>query len=281
MEMKDASTASSSLARAFDVLDLFSLEQPTISIEDIMNRLAYTRSMSYRYLKELCDGGFLAPSVGASYRLGPRIIELERLSALTDPLYRAGKIVLGEIPVTNSAYLLQSLYGDKVLCLLKHGPDVLDHDGEQVIIRRGRGLPFPLFQGSGSLALLAHLPTPRIQQTYLRYAQQIAAADLGDDWEQFRTTLRNIRKRGYATSHQKITPLLGGVAVPIIIATEKRMVGSLAHTFLSDDMNPEMEARTAAELQKISARIAEVMISLQQSSNAHIDIYPSIPSFDI
>ena len=151
--------------------------------------------MAYRYLKELCDAGLLVPQSGGQYGLGPRIIELERLVALTDPLYLAGRAVLKGRSREDSAYLLQNLYEDKVLCIYKEGPDVLEHAGRRTVILRARGQPFPLFQGSGSLALLAFLPHHRIRQTYLRSAQAIAAAGLGEDWAAFRRALAAIRRR--------------------------------------------------------------------------------------
>ena len=40
---------SSSLARAFDVLDLFTLETPRLTSEEVSARLGYSRSMAYRY----------------------------------------------------------------------------------------------------------------------------------------------------------------------------------------------------------------------------------------
>ena len=110
---------SSSLARAFDVLDLFTLETPRLTSEEVSARLGYSRSMAYRYLKELCDAGLLVPQSGGQYGLGPRIIELERLVALTDPLYLAGRAVLKGRSREDSAYLLQNLYEDKVLCIYR------------------------------------------------------------------------------------------------------------------------------------------------------------------
>src|SRR5690606_8008464 len=86
--------ASTSLDKAFEILDLFSLARPILRIEEISALLGYTRSTAYRYLKALCDAGLLAPSSGGTYALGPRIIELEHLLQLTDPLYLAGRKVL-------------------------------------------------------------------------------------------------------------------------------------------------------------------------------------------
>src|SRR5207248_431244 len=138
---------------------------------------------AYRYLRELANAGLITQAATGVYSLGPRIIELERLLALTDPLYRAGQEVLQDEHCENSALLLHNLYEDKVLCICKAGPDVLEWGGRRITIRRARGLPFPLFQGAASLALLPYLPAQRVLQTYLRNAPAIAVAGLGTQWE--------------------------------------------------------------------------------------------------
>jgi DNA-binding IclR family transcriptional regulator len=247
---------SSTLARAFDVLDLFTLESPMLTSDEVCARLGYSRSMAYRYLKELRDAGLLASMSGGMYALGPRIIELERLVALTDPLYLAGREVLKGLSRENdSAYLLQNLYGDKVLCIYKEGPDTLEFQGRSMVIRRARGLPLPLFKGSGSLALLAFLPAYRIKQAYLHNAREIAAAGLGEDWIGFRRALGAIRKAGYAISHGQLGSGLGGVAVPILLP-DRTLVGSLVWTCPDEALTLEMEARHAQELHDVAGEIA-------------------------
>ena len=243
---------SSSLARAFDVLDLFTLETPRLTSEEVSARLGYSRSMAYRYLKELCDAGLLVPQSGGQYGLGPRIIELERLVALTDPLYLAGRAVLKGRSREDSAYLLQNLYEDKVLCIYKEGPDVLEHAGRRTVILRARQ-PFPLFQGSGSLA-------PGITSAICA-AQAIAAAGLGEDWAAFRRALAAIRKAGYAISHEQIAPGLGGVAVPILLPDDGALVGSLAWSFPIERMAPDAEIRWARELARVAAEIAREYVA--------------------
>jgi DNA-binding IclR family transcriptional regulator len=248
---------SSSLARAFELLDLFALDSPMLTSDEIIARSGYSRSMAYRYLKALCDAGLLVSMSGGMYGLGPRIVELERLVALTDPLYLAGRKVLKALHREDSAYLLQNLYDDKVLCIYKEGPDVLVHKGRRMGILRARGMPFPLFQGSGSLALLAWLPHHRIRKAYLHNAREIARAGLGEDWDSFRRGLAAIRKAGYATSHEQIAPGLGGVGVPILLPGERTLVGSLAWSFPAEVMTAQMEARWAVELGEVAGRIAQ------------------------
>lgn len=230
---------SSSLARAFDILSLFTMATPMLRIEDIASRLGYTRSTAYRYLKELCDAGLVTPTVtGGQYSLGSRIVELDRLLELTDPLYRAGKAVFGSLVQHDSSLLLQSLNSrNQVLCIYKAGPDILEHEGERVALTRSRGVPFPLFRGAGSLVILASLSPHRIRQTYLSDSARIAEAGLGHNWQEFRRRLSLIRRKGYAVSRTEAKkPLVLGIAVPIMFAPahDKRVIGSVVQVFAHD-----------------------------------------------
>ncbi len=227
-------------------------------MEEIERQLGYTRSTAYRYVKELCDVGLLAPLSGGVYSLGPRIMELERLLELTDPLYTAGRAVLSARRSGRNVYLLHSLYRDKVLCIYKEGPDALLYRGRKVLVRRARGLPFPLFQGAASLALLAHMSSHRIKQIWLKNAQRIEEAGLGDSLEALKATLATIRRRGYATSEGQITPMLAGVAVAILRPDDGKVVGSLAQTFTADGMSEAAIARSAARLGEMGRAIGEL-----------------------
>jgi len=244
-----------SLSRAFTILELFTLGHPVLTADDVCARLGYSRSMAYRYLRELASAGLITQAAPGIYSLGPRIIELERLMALTDPLYRAGLEVLPKAPQGNSALLLHNLYEDKVLCILKAGPDVLTCSGLRITILRARGLPFPLFQGAASLALLPWLSPHRIRITYLRNAKAIARAKLGEDWEAFRRAMAAVRRTGYATSHGTITPLVSGVAVPIL-AANGRLLGSLARALPTNELDDITEVRHAQDLHVLAQRIA-------------------------
>lgn len=259
----ESNSSGTSLSRALGVLDMVSLQRPLLSIDDITSHLGYTRSTAYRYLKELCDAGLMAAVAGGSYSLGPRIIELERLAALTDPLYRAGRMVLQKQDSERAPLLLLSLYGDKVLCIYMVGPESVEHLGERITVQRARGLPLPLFRGAGALVLLAYLSPHRIRETYLHNAGAIAAAGLGDSWDEFRANMALIRRKGYATSLGHLTSVLSGVAVPIIVP-DNRVVGSLARTYSPAAM-PTIEHDACAEdLARISAEIAAEYMEIAQ-----------------
>jgi len=251
---------STSLGRALDIFSLFSLARPMIRVEDVMESFGYSQSTAYRYVKELCDTGLLSPSSNASYALGPRIIELERLLVLTDPLYLAGQEVLPPLQRDDAVLLLHNLYRDKVLCVLNVGPHTLHHGGRRITVGRARGLPFSLFSGAGSLALLAFLPQPYIRQAYLQHGREIAQAGLGEDWNAYRKKLAAIRRAGYAVSLGQVTPWLAGIAAPILLPAEKRVIGSVALAFPLERLDRQREAESAAELASISSRLAEAYL---------------------
>ncbi|HZY16649.1 MAG TPA: helix-turn-helix domain-containing protein [Ramlibacter sp.] len=272
-----AKGTASSLGRAFQILELFTIASPVIQIDDVVRQLGYTRSTAYRYAKELCEAGLLTPAANAGqYSLGARIVELERLLVLTDPLYRAGHAVLDPLGQDDRSLLLQSLsHGNQVLCIYKKGPEILQHGGLRVALNRSRGVPFPLFRGAASLVILANLTLHRIRQTYLSDPARIAAAGLGQSWDEFRLLLAAIRRRGYAVSRsERKTPLVLGIAVPILLPAGKdsRVVGSLVQVCAHDlDAAQESAAfdylRAAAE--RIAARYVEYANGMVPAAAPH------------
>ncbi|MBA2963833.1 MULTISPECIES: IclR family transcriptional regulator [Ramlibacter] len=252
-----ADESASSIAKAVDVLALFGPSTSTLRVEHIAARLGYTRSTAYRYVRELCAAGLLASRPEGRYSLGPRIVELERLLRITDPLYQAGATVLAPLRADDCVYQLQELSReDQVLCIYKKGPDELRYEGKSYVLNRERGLPFPLFRGAGSLALLAHLSPERIRRTYLSSADQIARAGLGRSWDDFRAAMATVRKRGYALSRRADAKHLVGIAVPILLGAERRVIGSLDYVIARGDLDEAAASELASTMAAVAADIA-------------------------
>lgn len=249
--------ATSSIAKAVDVLKLFSADVPSLRIEDVSAALGYKRSTAYRYVRELCAAGLLMARPEARYALGPMIVELERLLRLTDPLYRAGAAVLPALRADDCVYQLQELSrDDEVLCIYKEGPDALRFEGKSYALNRERGLPFPLFRGAGSQVLLAHLSRDRIQRTYLSNASRIAKAGLGRTWEDFRRGLSAIRRRGYALSRRADAKHVIGIAVPVLLEADRRVVGSLDYVIARGELDDAAERALVTKAVEVAASVA-------------------------
>ena len=76
----------SSFANGLRILDLFMEGRISVHVDDVVKMLASSKATAYRYLGFLCDAGLLSPTSGGTYVLGPRIIELDRLMRISDPL---------------------------------------------------------------------------------------------------------------------------------------------------------------------------------------------------
>lgn len=210
--------STSALTRLLQILDWFTLEKTTLKVEEVAQGFGIVQSTAYRYLKELCDAGLLAQQGKGVYSLGRRIVELERLLQLSDPLLLSGKVVLDELlpNCVNRAFLLCTYYKDGVLCVYKIGPDEILFKRKPMLILRGRGTLLPLFGGAGSQVILAHLPLHQLKSLYLAKPNEIAKAGLGESWKAFRLHLADIRKTGHAETVGKMNPGMHSIAVPIM-----------------------------------------------------------------
>lgn len=194
-----------------NVLDVFSEAEPVWTVDALGESLGLTRSTAYRYVKELCEAGLLAPVGGGGYSLGPRIIELDRQIRHSDPLLTAGAAVLSELLARcgEGILFICGLRGDSVVSVcLAENPNSLD-------ISYSRGRPMPLFRGSASVIILAHLPEGRLRRLFRDHRDAIAAAGLGEDWISFRAALRAIGARPYLTGRAQIDRGVFAISAPV------------------------------------------------------------------
>lgn len=245
----------SSLERMLGVLDPFSLERPVWTIDGLTATLGYTRSTTYRYVKELVDAGLLARAGGGAYMLGPRIVELDRQIRLCDPLLAASAPVMRALLENcgDEVILLCSLHRDKVLCV---------HQERRRFARDisySRGRPMPLFRGATSRVMLAWLPERQLARLFAGHGAEITAAGLGEDWSTFAAALRSVRRDGVCVSHGEVNEGVVGVAAPIL-GGEGRVLGSLTRVLAEADWRDDRLEETAASVttaaKEIGGRIA-------------------------
>lgn len=201
-----------SITRVLGILDLFTPDTAVWTVDQLVDRLGLARATVYRYVRALCDAGFLVPVSGAGYVLGPRFIEFDRSIRLADPLLQIVPPVMAELrDAVNGAQLLCAFYGLRVMTVLQ------DRTDPAITMSMERGRPFPLFQGSPSRVILAHLPPYQLRNLFLHHQRDISAAGLGDTWPDFRDGLRAIRRAGYLAASDIDKDLLG-ISAPIFHA---------------------------------------------------------------
>jgi DNA-binding IclR family transcriptional regulator len=231
-ELGRGALGDTSITRVLGILDLFTPDTPVWTVDMLVEHLSLGRATIYRYIRALCDAGFLVPVSGAGYVLGPRFIEFDRSIRLGDPLLQIVPPVMAKLrEAVNGAQLLCAFYGLRVLSVLQ------DKTDPNITMSMERGRPFPLFQGSPSRVILAHLPTYQLRNLALNHRQEIAAAGLGENWAEFRDAMRAIRRTGYLVASD-IDKALVGISAPIFHAPGA-VAASLCLVRLKENVTPE------------------------------------------
>jgi len=192
------------------VLDLFTSDKPAWSAEAIAERLGYSVPTVYRYVRELCDVGLLRGESGASYVLGPKIIELDYQMRTGDPLITAGRVAMRQLAdVTGCDVVLVTLCGGHVITIHQ------EFGSEGISASYGRGRRMPLFRGAMSKCLLAALPRPQLRRLYAQNEREAAGEAFADVWDTLLAQTRQIRQDGYALSQGELDAGNVGIAVPL------------------------------------------------------------------
>lgn len=232
----------SSLDRLLAVIDLFSLIKPVWTGEEIGTALGLSRATLYRYLRSLGASGLIAPTGGGKYVLGPRIIELDRQIRLSDPMLKHAAPVMQEmVKHYEGVALLCTYYRDKVMSIHHEASD----PSIQFIMQRGR--PFPLFRGSPSKAILAHLPPHQLKSFVLHEGPKIRDAGLGETWPEFRDALKEIRTEGVIFAYGELDRELVGISAPIF-----RGDGDVAGSITVVQTKRKFQRDTLLELKEVA-----------------------------
>lgn len=247
-----------SLDKMLSILNLFTEANSFVTQDDITRSLGCSRATAYRYLKSLSSAGLIGPVNGGAYVVGSRIIELDRLLRLRDPILLAARGVMEALARQHQAnVMLCCYYGDKVMCADTEWPDTSYQSSYE------RGRPMPMFLGATAKAILAHLTPYQQRNLMLWHPAEIAAAGLGQNWDEFRANMRRLRREKVVVSHGEIDPGLIGIGAPVFSAEDK-VLGSLV-VIVPTDASAQGKARLdklkqaaldAAE--DITARLARV-----------------------
>lgn len=261
-ELTATADSASSLAKMLHILQLFSEKNPVWSTADIIDTLETSRSTGYRYIKTLHDAGLLNTSRNGYYTLGPGIIEMDLQIRLTDPLLLASHGVLENLvdKIGHSA-LLCTAYHDSVLCIGEARAPLSPEN------RFSRGQRRPLFQGAVSKVILAYLPHHRLKAIYPRQSKEIEKAGLGSTWSEFRASLGEIKKDGYALTKGEFNPGVYSVGAPIL-TDQKTSLGSVGVAW-DEKERRDVDVQHAVLAVKQAARtISERLLEKQQDGKS-------------
>ncbi len=241
------------------VLELFTLDEPEWTVEAAAQALHVSATTAYRYFNQLTRAGLLSPVSGASYALGPAIIQMDRQIQICDPMLNAARGVMLDLiqyAAEGTTVLLCRLYHDRVMCVHQ----VMGR-GPQTPVSYERGRLMPLFRGATSKIILAHLPTRTLKTLFARNAAAIAAAGLGATWDEFRRDLAGLRRAGVVVSHAELDSGRIGIAAPIF-DQDRTILGSLSFVLPAPRADDRLIARLTPLTVAGAREIEQTMITL-------------------
>ena len=210
------------------ILDLIEETAAPVTAEAMLERLDFTRSTLYRYLKILTDSGLIAAMPESGFTLGPRIAELDYRMRQTDTLINAARPVMAELAHSEKGVaLLCRRYKDRVLCIHQ------ERGSQAFRSHYTRGLARPLHRGAASRIILAYLNAATINRLQAAEPTEFAAVGLGESAAEVRATLRQIRKQGWDVTSAQLTPGVIGIAAPLF-DLHGGILGSLSVTIVAD-----------------------------------------------
>ncbi|WP_151737964.1 IclR family transcriptional regulator ['Paenibacillus yunnanensis' Narsing Rao et al. 2020] len=204
--MEDRKLTVRAVERALDILLCFT-QTSDLSLTEIAAKINLHKSTVHRLLTTLEEKGFLQRNEATDkYRLGIRIWELTtHLPTLDEPaalLLPAMERLRDRLGETVSLYLRDDLERVRIQAVQSH----------QAIRRVAQiGARLPLSVGASSKVLAAYAPQ-EVQLRLLADPEWPESVDRSSYMEQ----LKEITRRGYATSFEEREPGAAAVAVPIV-----------------------------------------------------------------
>ena len=197
----------SSLTRMLEILDLFDLDQPFWTSEQVMDRTGFSRPTTFRYLKELRDAGLVARFAGG-YVLGAKAVKLDYIIRQSDPLLKLFQPIMERVrDETDCDVILASLLGHDFFATI-HAQSTSTN------VNWPRGRSMPLTRGAGGMVVLAALPKTQLRR--LLEDKQIAASIT--DREALLAEIAQVARDGHAISLGALEAENVGIAVPVTLA---------------------------------------------------------------
>ncbi len=197
--------------KAARVLDLFSLEKPEWGVSEVAAALGWAKSSAHAILCSLAAAGFLHRTPQGRYRLGWRVLVLNRVLNETTPLKKVATPVLEN---------LVRHYGETVhLAVLERGRVVYVEKLQGTRAVRVE-VTFPgasLWPHASALGkvLLSGLPDEEVVDLAAYQGLPALTPNTITQVDELLSELRGVRRRGYAYDIEEYMPELCCVAAPV------------------------------------------------------------------
>lgn len=243
-----AAAGTQSNERLLTLLDQFSADDPTHSVEELSTAIGVPRSTVYRLVGQLRCHELLERAGTGSYQLGPRAIMMGYIARSTVDLADLWRPGLSELAAASgeTALVLRRI-GDAAVCV-----DRIECD-HPVRLSFEIGRAMPLHTGAGAKVLLAISP-PAARRRYIDGAVPPAQR------RALRADLERIVSQGFGLSRAEVDPGIWAVAAPILADREGRCLAisvAVPEYRLEDGRRDALIEHTRAVAERVRARLTQ------------------------
>ncbi|WP_284035484.1 IclR family transcriptional regulator [Neobacillus sp. 114] len=239
---------SQSFKRGLMILDLFSVDRPVLTLEEIAAELQIAPITAYRYIKVLSESGMLLFDEG-KVQLSAKILRFINLFWKQDHL-----TTIAKEPITalahdlNETIALCKLEGNDVICIYAVESQL------PLSTKYTIGNRIGIYAGSFARVIAANLPNRKLS-VIMRQTNWVPHTDKTIiDRQEFLERLKQIQRIGYDISQEEVDTGVTALAVPIKVSGQ--IIGSLGLGMPSVRFESEHIPSIIGRMQEVSTQIS-------------------------
>jgi IclR family transcriptional regulator, acetate operon repressor len=247
-----------SVAKALDILQLFSTTQPRLTLTMMSKQLNMPKSTVHHLVSTLVQYGFVEKQDDGSYALGKAIIALtQNVLVNVDLRDRTAPLLRNLADSCHESVYLTVLDGDKVLYVYAV------ESPQRLLARTAVGDHAPLYCTSVGKAILAFLPSEEVDALYSDNGKVLKAVtpNTFTDLALLKADLAVSRERGYSIDNQEHELNTFCIGAPIFNG-HNAVIGACSISGVDPEIVgsrlPELSAAIVHTAQEISRRMGYV-----------------------
>jgi DNA-binding IclR family transcriptional regulator len=234
-------------------MNLFSPDEPRLSLTDISQRLRMPKSTTYNLLNTLVSVNYLERVEGELYALGTAIIGLTPNVRVNVELRdRAAPFLRKLADNTGESVYLTIRDGDHALYIY-----AIESSG-RLLARTAVGVRAPLYCTSVGKAMLAFLPPDEVDTLYQEAGLTAYTDNTLTDLAALHDDLRAVRERGFSIDNQEHELNTYCLGAPLFDA-RSQIIGSCSVSGVSPDIIGERLPVLSAQLLQTAQEISRHM----------------------
>jgi DNA-binding IclR family transcriptional regulator len=224
VQQRTSTGSTTSPDKVLSIIDLFSPERPSWTVDEAAAELGLSESTAYRYFRSLSACGLVFTVRPGHYLLGPGIIQYERRLRISDPLIRHAQPVMAELAAQYSVpgvTFISRMFRQHVMSMYE-----VPLAKQALTISYDRGRLMPMFVGAPAMAILAFSPIRNVQRAFMQRPDRGSPAADRKDWLDVKREMRRVRQVEHAVDRSQVDQGIAYLSVPLRGQADE-VIGSL------------------------------------------------------